>query len=103
EVNQPQAFEKQDEGDGYSEEDMDDEFIEDTFSKEGGDDDVMENNDLGDIQNEWGSSKDDRVDKVDDIGNTRDKEQGAEESNLDFPPGFTSTATATPVANDTAE
>nr|GEY91155.1 putative ribonuclease H-like domain-containing protein [Tanacetum cinerariifolium] len=37
--------------------------IEDSFAKVEKDDNMKENNDLGDLQNEWGSSKDDRVDE----------------------------------------
>ncbi|GKB52170.1 hypothetical protein Tco_0902923 [Tanacetum coccineum] len=84
EVNQPQAFEKQGEGDDDSEEDMDDEFIADTFAKEEEDDNMKENYDPGDIQNEWGSNKDDRVDEVDDIRNTKDKEHGADSNRNDL-------------------
>ncbi|GJZ09338.1 RNA-directed DNA polymerase, eukaryota [Tanacetum coccineum] len=100
EVNQPQAFEKQGKGDDDSKEDMDDEFIADTFAKEEEDDNMKENYDPGDIQNEWGSNKDDRVDEVNDIRNTNDKEHGADKSNPDFPPGFTPTVATTTVEND---
>ncbi|GKA30075.1 RNA-directed DNA polymerase, eukaryota [Tanacetum coccineum] len=95
-----EAFEKQGEGDDDSEEDMDDEFIADTFAKEEEDDNMKENNDPCDIQNEWGSSKDDRVDEVDDIGNNKDKAHESDKSNPDFPPGFTPVAATTTVDND---
>ncbi|GJW50462.1 RNA-directed DNA polymerase, eukaryota [Tanacetum coccineum] len=75
EVNQPQAFEKQGEGDDDSEEDMDDEFLADTFAKE--EEDTM-------IRATY----------------KMNKEHGTDKSNPDFPPGFTPVMATTAVEND---
>ncbi|GKC20676.1 RNA-directed DNA polymerase, eukaryota, partial [Tanacetum coccineum] len=81
EVNQPQAFEKQGEGDDDSEEDMDDEFLADTFAKEEEDINMKENNDLGSEQNiqKWSgvlqAVENDQLDEVSSINQQNERER----------------------------